>query len=133
MQALFDTMERLYDPECEFHYEGDADFVPMIMDGAFFEFINVTVFALGIAGALGTTSAVKYTINQITSGSGMYDLNHPDKMEQHLGVIWLTFTVVLAITTVITAYFARLMLAAKTARKTLFERMKIDDNMATPV
>ena len=72
VQALFDTMERLYDPEQELHFEGDADFVPMIMDGALFELINVTVFAMGIAGSMGTTNAVKYTINQITSGSGGY-------------------------------------------------------------
>ena len=69
-QAMFDTFERFYDPECELHIEGDEDFVPMILDTSIYELVYVTVDGLGIAGSMSTTSAIKYTINEITSSSG---------------------------------------------------------------
>merc|ERR1712232_1104373 len=61
-QAIFDTFERFYDPECELHIEGDADFVPQIVDTALYELVYVVVFGLGIAGSMGTTNAIKFTI-----------------------------------------------------------------------
>jgi len=127
VQALFDTMERLYDPEQKLHFEGDADFVPMIMDTAMFEFINVSVYALAISGSLGTTKAVIFTINSITSGAGIYDVNDSDDMDQGVWVIWLAFAICLGITTFVTGYFARMVTAVKDSRKVLFKRLRSQD------
>eukprot|EP01083_Nonionella_stella_P064245 167281_1 len=126
-QAMFDTFERLYDPTCALHEEGDADFVPMILDTTVFELVDVTVSGLGIAGSMATTNAIRYTINVITMESGLYDATDPDTMQQGVWVIWLSFLICLTISTFITAYFARMVQAAKRARRKLFRRFNKDD------
>ena len=128
-QAMFDTFERFYDPSCELHEEGDADLVPMILDTTLFELVYVTVFGLGIAGSMGTTNAIKFTINSINSASGYYDINNPGSSDEvhGSGLIWVSFFICLAISTLITGYFARMVAAAKKARRDLFEQFKEQD------
>lgn len=51
-QTLFAHFERLYDPKYKLHEQDDEDMIPQIVDGTMFQFINVTVEGLGIAGSL---------------------------------------------------------------------------------
>eukprot|EP01083_Nonionella_stella_P272214 922913_1 len=128
-QAMFDTFERFYDPLQELHIEGDRDFVPMIVDMAMFEFVYVSVFGLGIAGSMGTTNAIKFTINSMTSGSGLYDLSHPDVMQSGVWIVWVSFGICLIVSTVIIGYFARLIGVMKDGRRKLFKKFKNDDEI----
>ena len=71
------------------HIEGDEDFVPMILDTSIYELVYVTVDGLGNAGSMSTTSAIKYTINEITSSSGYYDITS-DEVDA-VWMIWVSF------------------------------------------
>ena len=116
---MFDTVERMYDPTCSLHVEGDADLVPMIVDTSMYELVYVTVFGLGIAGSMGTTNAIKFTINDMTSDK-FYDLRHPNEIASGVWAIWLTFALCLAVTTLVTGYFARMIGLVKMSRRKLF-------------
>merc|ERR1712176_429502 len=67
-------------------------------------------------------------MNLITSGSGMYDLNNPDEMSQHVCIIWVTFLFLLGVTTFVTAYFLKIYLALKHGRKALWKKLRHHDH-----
>eukprot|EP01084_Bolivina_argentea_P113988 203048_1 len=126
-QAMFDTFERFYDPLQSLHKEGDSDFVPMILDTTVYELLFVTVDGLGLAGSMGVTNAIKFTINSMTSGSGLYDISDPDEMAGGVWIVWLSFFICLAVSTLITGYFVRAIDTMKDTRKILFKKYRKDD------
>jgi len=99
----------------------------MILDTTIFELVYVTVFGLGIAGSMGTTNAIKYTVFAITSSSANYNLLNTDEVKQGLWLIWLICFIVLAASTMITGYFSRMISAAKKSRRLLFDAFQKND------
>lgn len=120
MQAVFDTMERFYDPNCNIHNEGNA-IVPSLCDSTLFEMLSVTIYGWGITGSLLCSKAITYTI--YSAVPGWDDVEQDDgvvKDKEQIYVIWLALLICFAITFAMTAYVGRLLNGIQRARRSLF-------------
>merc|ERR1719361_1000455 len=125
MQAVFDTMERFYDPHCRFHDEGDDDMMPSLCDNALFEMLSVTILSWGIAGSLLCKNAIIYTIYSAVPGwDDVEEDNGIVKDKDSIYVLWIAFLICIAITLAMTAYVGKLVTGIKNARRLLFDKLK---------
>ena len=127
-QAMFDTFERFYDPNCLLHDENHRDMVPQIVDNTFFEILSVTIYAWGIAGSLSVTKAVTYTVYRAVPGWQDMLQNGPTtdnslNNKENIYVLWIATLICLLITLALTAYVGRLVSVIKEARRSLFKKL----------
>merc|ERR1712176_799941 len=120
-QAMFDTFERFYDPQCKLHDDSDSDMMPKILDNTLFEILNVTIGAWGIASSLSIRSAITSSVTALLNPSGEeMDASHEER------VYWISFTISMLLTLLCTAYIGRLVEAIRKGRKKLFAKIKDD-------
>jgi len=125
MQAVLDTMERFYDPDCNLHDEGDVDMLPSLLDNALFEILSVTIFGWNVAGFLLCRKAIQYTVYSAVPG---WDDVEEDggivKDKDNIYVLWIALLITVGILLAMTAYVGRLTNAIKAARRSLFDKLK---------
>ena len=112
IQILWDILERIYDPECLVHIEGDVDMIPLILDTAMYELFSVAGFALGIAGSMLTAGAVKSTIEPTDIFS-----------------FWMAFIICVVVSTITVTFTARATARAKKKLKKLKKDVEMEMEM----
>eukprot|EP00484_Ammonia_sp_Unknown_P027536 CAMPEP_0197033802 /NCGR_PEP_ID=MMETSP1384-20130603/12108_1 /TAXON_ID=29189 /ORGANISM="Ammonia sp." /LENGTH=676 /DNA_ID=CAMNT_0042463659 /DNA_START=45 /DNA_END=2075 /DNA_ORIENTATION=+ len=127
-QAMFDTFERFYDPECLVHSEESRDMIPAILDNTMFELISVTFHGWGIGASLSLINAITFTVYLVVPGFDETvaigpNINYAVADKDNVYIFWITALICLGITLATTAYVGRLVSVIRTARRGLFKTL----------